>query len=218
MKPLVCAICLTADRQAYTDRAVRCWLSQDYRPTQLLILDSGREPYRRPELSPEDAGRLHVYRCPPATIGALRNQAIEIAEFADIIVHWDSDEWSAPDRITHQLKLLADAPLGIAGYSSALVWDSRKQEAWLYDSDDASYVLGTSLVYWRKAWELKRFPDLQKGEDSAWLRGKRPAREAAGNHMVVEIHEGNTSTRIEDHDCWVRLKAQDERLKDLMRL
>jgi hypothetical protein len=44
-------------------------------------------------------------------------------------------------------------------------------EAWLYSNPNPRYALGTSLCYWRLAWEVLPFPDLQHGEDTEWLKG-----------------------------------------------
>lgn len=41
-QPRVVCLCLTADRPAMTDRAVRCFIDQTYVNKHLLILDTGR--------------------------------------------------------------------------------------------------------------------------------------------------------------------------------
>ncbi len=44
-EPTVCCVCLTADRQSMTDRAVRSFLAQDYADAALVILDTGNRAW-----------------------------------------------------------------------------------------------------------------------------------------------------------------------------
>src|SRR6266436_255353 len=197
MNPLVCCTLLTADRQTMTDRAVRCFLAQTYEPRELLIVDSGNEAYDREctglirELWDEGETRIGVYRLAYRTraIGELRNRTAERTT-ADIIAHFDSDDWSAPERLTQQVALLQASGKDAVGCREMLFWDRtvmtmpsvtqapghrlvhvRTGEAWLYSNQDPRYCLGTSLCYWRKTWEAKPFPDLMTGEDLEWIRG-----------------------------------------------
>jgi hypothetical protein len=92
------------------------------------------------------------------SVGTLRNIANSYAE-ADILIHWDSDDWSHPNRIAEQVALLEVADADVVGYDRMLFWreilyeDGRPEsvklgEAWPY----TGAVLGTSLCYWCEAW------------------------------------------------------------------
>jgi hypothetical protein len=193
--PSVTAICLTADRQKLTDRAVQCFLSQTYRPSTLLIYDTGTKPYELERLA---TSRIVIARDGPEMarpIGALRNTANSLAVAADVLTHFDSDDWSGPYRLQDQVQTLIDSKRDCVGYRSVLFWDSRRPpdgggiagaawrghhtefggEAWAYHNIQPAYCIGASLCYWRRVWERLRFrddyPRAEGGiaEDKEWL-------------------------------------------------
>lgn len=185
--PTVCAIMLTKDRPEMARRAVECFRAQTYQNASLLVYDTGR---------PDEIGcgpkcyRLHDPSASTASIGVLRNLANGMAS-SDILIHWDDDDWSHPNRITEQVALLQASGADAVGYNELLFWRSAKlmgtkrtvtpivmfygaesmdcteeqwrpAEAWLYTNRNHFYVVGTSLCYWRKTWEQKPFADLPK--------------------------------------------------------
>lgn len=180
-KPTVCAIMLTADRPEYARRAVECFRRQTYPDKRLLILDAGMEC--EPGLEAEDDG---VYWVPFSAaarwsmIGELRNAANAFWTEFPILIHWDDDDYSHPNRIAEQVALLQSSGADAVGYNEMLFWREDRQlsqadvygrenvigycdpdgpcdvlegESWLYTGS----ILGTSLCYWRKTWERVPF-------------------------------------------------------------
>lgn len=211
----VCCLCLTADRQRFTDRAVKSFLSQTYAGAWLLIYDTGQEPYVLPPAV--DSSRIVLCYCRPATkrnIGALRNEAIDMASRADVIAHWDSDDWSAPERLAAQIRALENGSL-VAGFHNLLFLDARRPkcfgpehaQAWEYDYKllssipSSPKVVGTSLLYRREAWERLPFNEhKQSGEDTEWTKAQEVVQlngvtrlDAPGPLMIAEVHGDNTS-------------------------
>lgn len=146
-----------------------------------------------------------------ATVGALRNTAIENATMpgeycADIIAHWDSDDYSHPARIAEQVALLQASGADAVGYRECLFFDERSSEAWLYTQKDMKSLPGGTLCYWRRTWKRKPFPDRMTGEDSVWMEGLNvvgassvesdPRISIEGMQpprFIARIHQGNTS-------------------------
>lgn len=195
--PTVTAICLTKDRPEITARAVRSFEAQTYNQKRLIIYDTSTGDVVR--------YRGHFQRCvvggPPLTVGALRNEANRLSDEGEILIHWDSDDLSHPNRIAEQVALLQASGADCVGYSDMLFWDSRNKvnlqtpplsageagaleqpgvpeehsgEAWLYLGPQKA--LGTSLCYWRRTWQAKPFPDQPRpgfagGEDAAFIKG-----------------------------------------------
>lgn len=245
--PRVCCICLTADRQAMTDRAVRSFLAQTYEGKHLLIFDTSRAGSNY-EVRAEGQLPITIVRWfpkkQPYTIGALRNHANGAALLCDIIAHFDSDDFSAPTRLAEQVQFLQESGADAVGYSDMLFWDSRiipertktnelyrlvGREAWLHNNHKPNYALGTSLMYWRKTWERKPFPDTSKGcDDYLWVQGLKVRSVSSYNamgtindtpRMVAEIHGGNTCAQItEPSTDWTRVPAWDSKLRDIMAL
>ncbi len=230
MTPRVCAICLTSDRQEYTDRVVKCFLSQTYTNSELLIFDTGADPYDLPRLSSADSKRIMVAEMllhRGDTIGDLRNSACHLARFTDILMTWDSDDWSAPTRIEHQVNQLVSGQYQIVGFNQMLF--NRSGEAWQFENWHPDGLLGTSLAYWRSVWRERPFKSTSAGEEHGFLIGRRKYGEpafiqvAAGKSqplMIGEIHAGNTSDGYRNIETlgthWKREPGWDQAVKDLI--
>lgn len=181
---------LANGREAMVRRAIKSFQAQTYPNALLFIFDTTPERLPLDEYYCEGARVGHVWddkgKYRGATIGTLRNVAAEISE-SDIIAHWDSDDWSHPNRLAEQVALLqAEETNGVrvVGYRDMLFWredmatvNMRAQmagaagafgvvesvgEAWLYQNVRKSYCIGTSLCYWRSAWKARPFADLPK--------------------------------------------------------
>lgn len=205
-------------------RAIRSFRAQTYARKVLYVLNTGEE-YAGPRLLEREF--LCEGQCDrAATIGALRNQANEMMQ-TDIIMHWDDDDWSAPNRMIEQVEVLAKAEC--TGYCDMLFWDESTAlfcGAWhFFPPKGKPYVVGTSLAYWRTAWQRNPFPDTSRGEDAVFLRGLKALvpQEVMGENgyprMVASIHGGNTcSAIVPGHEQWLRVPNWDVTARELMQL
>lgn len=205
----VCCVMLANGREAMVRRAVHAWQAQTYPARRLLIYDTSPDDINdlcdKVGITP-DGGDIDVlesraldHHGNQKTIGYLRNRANAAAEAFDIILHWDSDDWSHPNRIAEQVALLEASGKEAVGYRDMLFWrdigftaESTKAdiaagdgEAWLYTNRNPQYCLGTSLCYWREVWQRNPFADTSAGEDTLWLRGVQS--------MGVESSTGTTT-------------------------
>lgn len=207
---LVSAIMPTKGRQEFARMALDCFLSQDYPKKELVILDDIGEPsfgatYILRVMSKNP--NVRYSRIQDGTIPYKRNRCCATAN-GEIITHFDSDDWSAPDRITDQVNRLGAYPM--TGYDSILFYDVAKTVAYKYRGIRNNYAVGTSLMYLRSWWEKHPFPlinddESQKlgrdvpllyGEDNALVRIAQLSRQLitadAGKRMVARVHAGNT--------------------------
>lgn len=229
-QPRVCAVMLVDGRPEMVYRAVESFGRQTYANAYLLAYDSGTPAYplidyHHPSL---DSRHVETTRLVNDTIGSLRNRA-NCHTDGDIIVHWDSDDWSAPERIAEQVALLQTNKHEAVGYSDMLFWDTRVNEAWLY-TGSPRYMLGTSLCYWRNAWKRKPFPAVNQGEDTQWQMGLQSYSVTSGKlidvgfgatdrapRMVCSIHGDNISSHVDQRSTqWRRLPKWDEHCKQVM--
>lgn len=211
-EPLAVAIILTKDRPEMAKRAVECFRQQTYQNKRLYIYDTGRTPctHSLPEGFPDFGIVYHRGLDEGMTLGELRNRAnwwgvratAPSQPDADILIHWDDDDWSQPNRISEQVALLQASGKQVVGYRDMLFWRDtvppgvcanverivakfpaealplpdhlrlRGGEAWLYSSKDPRYCLGTSLCYWRETWEKRPFKAISRGEDKEFLRDR----------------------------------------------
>lgn len=196
--PTVCAIMLANGREPMVRRAVDSFRVQTYQNKSLHLFNTGEHI----------KSKITHYSCysrdlslQGAPIGLLRNESMrhQVCREADIILHFDSDDWSHPNRIAEQVALLQSSGAECVGYNEMLFYrepitqpweivhcacgehyprsgapcpkchEYPNGEAWLYSNPNPRWALGTSLCYWHKTWEARPFPDLPHGEDTEWL-------------------------------------------------
>ena len=122
-------------------------------------------------------------------IGPKRNLACENAE-GEIIVHFDSDDWSAPSRIRDQVERLLASGKAVSGYHSMLFWDGT--EGFKFKGS-ADYSLGTALCYRKSFWQKHPFvsEDHKRWEDNVFVQDARNDNEIvavdAGSLMVARF-------------------------------
>ncbi len=220
IQPTVACVMLANGRPEMVMRAVESFRAQTY-PAGLMVFDSGGG------LEPCGIG-AHVYAASlhqGKSIGALRNAANELCTGSDIICHWDSDDWSHPNRIAEQVALLQSSGAECVGYNEMLFWRESHHdyidpfapgaksfvptemdpEAWLYCAGGCSalatnYAIGTSMCYWRKTWEQFPFPDYSPGcDDLYWSSGDEKKGRRAVKIEAVSGWGFNTMVQGEPH-------------------
>ena len=260
-EPLVCAIMLTRDRPAMAARAIESFRRQTYGNRFLVIIDNGTvNPSPFIDLARADDIRLHRFG-QGISMGVLRNAANTSASCetfhnvhnrdrggvrrprlpiavpqADIIVHFDDDDWSYPNRIADQVALLAASGADAVGFREMLFWRTPQKEAWLFTGATPDYALGTSLCYWRKTWQRRPFLNENQGVEEKWCADLKVTSMSANfecqglqieiePRMIASIHGGNTSTGydLERHVAmgsqqWRRVPEWDEYCRERMKL
>ncbi|PEN12325.1 glycosyl transferase family 2 [Longibacter salinarum] len=109
--PKVSCLLVTADRPQLVKRALRCYANQTYENTELVVLDNGETPIQEVVESFDLDGDVvyrHVEREPDMWIGALRNQSLELATGKFVVPQWDDDDWSHPERVERQARVLQE--------------------------------------------------------------------------------------------------------------
>lgn len=229
-EPTVCCIMLTRDRPAMAKRAVESFRRQTYANKRLLIYNSNTPIEYGHVPLPGIALGDGVSEIPAGdrglTIGELRNKANERADY-DVLCHWDDDEWSHPNRIAEQVALLQSSGAACVGFNEALFWDTRQCQitvdptrrgpdgvgcmgtvkhtgcSYIYRCYDPGYAIGSSLMYWRSAWEHVKFDHISHGEDVRFtikVKTKGVTAFDAGipfrtnePRMICAIHSGNSA-------------------------
>jgi glycosyltransferase involved in cell wall biosynthesis len=231
MNPTVACLMLTKNRPELASKAVECFRRQSYPLDRrvLLILDTGDDP-RWHSMAPGETDQTSPIQwhqpglnATGEPIGALRNvvATYSLPFRPDILIHWDDDDWSHPERIAEQVMFLQTSGADCVGYDEMLfwrlssweqmrtnseprvdsVWDQNPTdgEAWKYSGTP----LGTSLCYRRRTWQDQPFPLTSYGEDTQWLNSLRAAGKKISSvsslrvpepRMVARIHGGNTGT------------------------
>ncbi len=216
---------LVNGRQKMVERAVLSFRAQNYANKRLLIFDTGVEPVGININNNEVYSYTKLDK--PISIGNLRNMANAIAidhASAEVILHWDSDDWSHPQRMLEQVSLWQAVDEPCVGYNEMLFWDERagSLQAWIYRNGDKRYALGTSLCYSAATWKKRPFPPKNKGEDLHWINnGKCLGISSIQQHprMMASIHGDNTESKIKPGLIeWKRAADHDEHCRRIMAL
>jgi len=206
---LVTAIMPTRGRPAFAEKALVSFLSQTWHEKELVIIDDADDPSFDVRKWPSSID--YHRRKPRVTIGQKRNWCCELAR-GDVIAHWDSDDWSAPDRIRVQVELMQESGKAVVGFHALTFFDVARNIAVVWDSTrqlrTADYALGSSLMYRRDWWKVHRFPHDDIGEDNTFVGAAVAAGQLfavpGGDLLIARIHAGNTSPK--DTDGMQRLK------------
>ena len=203
--PWISCIMLARGRPELAQRSLHCWLAQTWEARELVILDDAD---MRAFGTPPAHEMIQYHLLPRRlTVGAKRNLACSRAQ-GEIIAHWDSDDWYAPERLADQVKRLIESGRAVTGYHICTFEDLRNGQKWLYNGA-ICYALGASLMYRREFWHRHPFTEEQVGEDNTMVgraRGERALVTADGRDMLIaSIHPGNASPRQISGPTWERL-------------
>jgi hypothetical protein len=199
-RPLVSCIMPTHDRRALVPRAVQQFLSQDYPRRELIVIDDGHDIVA--DLIPPDPRIRYVRLERRVPLGAKRNTACQLAQ-GELIVHWDDDDWMAPWRIAYQARAMREHPdADICGLAHVLFYDPTRRRAFEYAPEPTAprWVAGGTMCYRRAWWEAHRFADIDRGEDTRFVRAVPPDRIlplSDQRFYVATMHVGSmTAKRI----------------------
>jgi glycosyltransferase involved in cell wall biosynthesis len=194
--PLVSCIMPTANRQKYVPFAIKYFLAQDYSNAELVIIDDGKEPAY--SLIPDNPKIKYFYSEPIGTIGIKRNKACEKAK-GEFIMHWDDDDWYAPDWISRQVEAQNDSGADITGLNQVIFYSPSIEKRWMYmDTDqEKPWLCGATMAYKKSFWEKHPFIDIQVGEDYdfVWNSGGKTFAMDHIHGFVAILHAHNTSIK-----------------------
>lgn len=194
-------LCLTRNRREWLPKAITCFLDQTYQNRDLLIIADGVSVS---DLVPDDDRIRLVHVDRSAQIGEKRNFGCSLAT-GEIIAHWDDDDFSAPERLDHQILRLNQSGKAVTGYRS-MRFVREDGRAWQFNYP-AGKVLGTSLCYRRDWWEQNKFPAIHIQEDAEFVvmaYNQHQIDDVPGDLdlMYATIHGNNTSPRDLQNPCY----------------
>lgn len=194
--PLVSCIMPTANRPRFLPLAIDYFLKQDYPNTELIILDDGLNTSSH--LIPNDPRIRYFYSEPIGTIGIKRNVASEKAN-GEILMHWDDDDWYAPDWITKQVNALLTSGADITGLNRVVFYSPSVEQKYMYEDteEDKPWLCGATMAYRKSFWEKHKFVDLMVGEDYdfVWNSGGKIFALDYLEGFIAILHANNTSIK-----------------------
>lgn len=194
--PLVSCIMPTANRQKFLPFAIHYFIHQDYPNKELVIIDDGLEPAKA--LIPDHPQIRYFYSEPLGSIGIKRNHACDKAQ-GEIIMHWDDDDWYAPDWISRQTEALTTSGADITGLNTVLFYSPSVEKRWVYEDSDLEkpWICGATMAYRKSFWKEHPFIDIQVGEDYdfVWNSGAKTFALDYFHGFISVLHAHNTSIK-----------------------
>jgi len=184
----------TWNRREFVPAAIDCFLRQTYENRELVILDDGDDSIA--DLVPSDPKIRYFREEKRRVTGDKRNRANELAK-GQIICHWDDDDWSAPERVERQVKILLASKRLVTGYGTLYFWHTIRQQAMVYTARIHGYICGTTFCYHRLFWQQKKFRSHQEGSDNNFIypRLGEIAQTKDADMMVARIHACHHTSR-----------------------
>lgn len=183
-------------------QSIKYFRAQTYQDAELMISCVSPE-------YPEELRRHIVYdenivlRWTPENLesaGEARNH-VNVQAHGQIIIHWDDDDWYAPERIADEVGFLISSGKQVVGYHDMLYFRESDKNFFRYryqrSTNMPHYATGTSQCYWRDYWRRNQFKNLKIGEDSAFSieasqQNVLTSKDSCGM-LVARSHEGSTS-------------------------
>jgi glycosyltransferase involved in cell wall biosynthesis len=180
----------TYNRPEMLKRAVRLFHLRAVKDVEMIVIGP-REQYDL--LAAESLVERNVrYIISDGNIGKKRNLGCEAAR-APIIMHCDDDDWYAEDWLVHSASKLLYSEADCVGLR-ACYFNELPSRILLYQyTGRQGYAVGATLCYWKDVWEENPFPEIQMGEDTAFVSKLQ----SVLNHDYTDgfcalLHGGNT--------------------------
>jgi glycosyltransferase involved in cell wall biosynthesis len=215
---LVSAVMPTRGRSAMARRAVESWSQQTWPETELVIVDDVGCRSFPGGISGERI--LYVAAGSDLLLGSKRNLACSLAR-GEVIVHFDSDDYSLPGRMRDQVeRLLTGRPAQVTGYHSLLFQDLtgvqlveqgglRSTSGWWLWKSLKGEAAGTSLCYFRSWWAKHQFANVASGEDDLFWQEAGASGVAISSEgsefLCATHHRDGTSGRLIGGAEWEEL-------------
>lgn len=195
-KPLATCIMLTANRLEFFTFAISQFLRQDYPNTELIIIDDGPKSFS--PLIPDTTQIRYFHTNPIGTIGMKRNVACEKAH-GEFIIHWDDDDFYAPDWVSRQVEALISSGADISGLNSVIFHSDLSGEnyKYTYTENNTKWICGGTIAFRKSLWEKYPFTNLQIGEDADFILN-------SGGRLFVLDYESGYVAGLHGHNVGIR--------------
>lgn len=185
----------TRGRQQWATIALESYRAQTYQAKELIILDDSEDPSFPDGVIGAD---ITYSRCPERIIPKKRNLINRMSK-GDLIAHFDSDDWSAPERLQLLADLQESTGKGLVGFKRMFCIDEMRNQVLHYRAPGL-FITGTSFLYTRDFFNQRQFLEgMPRGSDTnyqfAALQMKQLAAIEGEGQIVARYHSGNTTPK-----------------------
>jgi len=203
-QPLISCIMPTYNRRQFVPHAIRYFLRQEQVNKELIIVDDGTDCIA--DLVPDHSGIKYIRLNNKITLGEKLNIACSNAS-GEVIANWDDDDWYAPHRLRYQRQALSDAKTQVCGINNLIYYDFSCKQAYeyRYPKDQRTWLLGSSLCYYKSHWATHPFEKINVGMDGlfVWATSSSMVTVLDDSTMSVHmIHKQNVSQKNTSGAWW----------------
>jgi glycosyltransferase involved in cell wall biosynthesis len=175
MKPLVSVVLATHERPRFLPLALACYRHQTYPNRELIVVDDGAEfPVAAVEVA-GCGGRLLRFE-PGTPLGAKMNLGLRQAA-GPLCLKMDDDDWYAPEFLETlvQSRLEYEAEHGAPGVTCLAPFLFFDLGRWEVRVSHETQFGGATLLFDRRAWEMRPFRPVPRRVDTWFLRDQSGA-------------------------------------------
>ncbi len=187
---LVSCILATRNRPRFFRQALRCFLSQTYRHSELIVVDDSERPVR--ELCSGLDRVRYVRLTRPTPTGTKLNMGIEHAH-GEILQKFDDDDYYHPGFLQLAVRRLParNRQTTLVAWDCFLIFMAGEKQPRF---SGHGWTVGATLCFARELWKRLPFRDIPSSVDSCFLIDHDPAivRVCAPERLMVVRHGGNT--------------------------
>lgn len=150
----------------YVAVAIECFMRQNYAaPLELVVVDDNDPGHTIEHVLPtadtEGQDAISYLQCERTSVGSLRNIGSQVAR-GEVLISWDEDDWSHPDRVASQVERLRTSGKAVTGWHSILFYDTSTNFCYKYhfaNHPHPPYACGTSHCYTKAWWTNHPYPE-----------------------------------------------------------
>jgi cellulose synthase/poly-beta-1,6-N-acetylglucosamine synthase-like glycosyltransferase len=188
-------------RPAFLCRCVQYIMRQTYPKEKLewVVVQADTHETPHPDMM------VHWVRC-GGSVGQMRNVGLSVAT-GELIVHFDDDDWHAPDRIERQVAPFLVSPHidlvctddYYVGLFNQVPVQALRSWSWGYEM----FSSGGTFMYRRRAWLKSGFVNMQTGEDYEFakrirMRNATSARNLRDPNIFVCVRHGKNTCDFDE--------------------
>lgn len=199
--PDISIVTLTRDRRVFMPLAQYSYMIQSYPEDKLewVIVDDGDDPIEDTLMG---ISNVKYVRCDSKlTIGQKRNLGVQNAMY-DILAMVDDDDVYPNNSVLHRAAMMLMQPQKECVFCTTIpCYDITKYSSFINVPPNtlpmSQRVSEATLMFTRKFWEDRNFPDIQVAEGDAFIHNREEmCREISPQEVIVSlIHPKNTSSR-----------------------
>lgn len=201
--PMISCIMPTYNRRQFVPHAIEYFLRQDYPQKELIIIDDGSDCIK--DIIPDNPVISYYRLDKKISLGAKLNLACEYAQ-GNIIANWDDDDWYASRRLSYQSDAIKSEKIFICGINNLLYYDLLHKKAfnYIYPTDQRPWLIGSSLCFKKKFWQMHRFADIDIGMDGlfVWKAASKNIDILTDFTFSVHMIHGNNVSPKNTNNIW----------------